>query len=185
MTGSIQAQRSAIFLDRDGVINAAIIKDKKPYAPLSLAELKILPQVKNTLETLRQAGFLLIIITNQPEVARGTLKKSTVEKMHQYLRQELPIDDIFVCYHDNQDKCNCRKPLPGLILKAAEKYSINLSASFMVGDRSKDIAAGKAAGLITIWLKNDYAETKPITPDYTVAALPDVVDLILQKRKKI
>jgi D-glycero-D-manno-heptose 1,7-bisphosphate phosphatase len=170
----------AIFLDRDGVINQAIIKNGKPYPPSSISELKIIAGVQEALQDLRVAGFLLILVTNQPDVARGTTDKATIEAINNALMSQLPLDDVFVCYHDNRDRCNCRKPLPGLILQAAAKYDINLAASFMVGDRWQDIEAGKNAGCKTVWVNAGYDEPKPkSSPDFESSSLKDAVTLIL------
>jgi len=172
--------RKAVFLDRDGVINQAIIKNGKPYPPSSLSELKIIAGVQEALQDLRAAGFLLILVTNQPDVARGTTDKATVENINNVLTSQLPLDDVFVCYHDNKDQCACRKPLPGLILQAAAKYDINLAASFMIGDRWRDVEAGKSAGCKTIWVNAGYDEPKPkSTPDFESSSLKKAVTLIL------
>jgi D-glycero-D-manno-heptose 1,7-bisphosphate phosphatase len=170
----------AVFLDRDGVINKAIVKDGKPYPPSSLSELKIIAGVPKDLQDLYAAGFLLIIVTNQPDVARGITAKSTVEEINSFLISKLPLDDIFVCYHDDKDRCICRKPLPGLLLRAVDKYNIDLTASFMIGDRWRDIAAGKNAGCKTVWINVGYDEPKPnMLPDFEVASLKEAVALIL------
>src|SRR5262245_37215566 len=125
--------RRAVFLDRDGVLNDTIVKDGKPYPPARLADLKIATDAPMTLDALREAGFLLIVVTNQPDVARGLASRDTVEKMHSTLRAELPLDDIFVCFHDDRDECGCRKPRPGLLHEAAVKYHIELAASYLIG----------------------------------------------------
>src|SRR3990167_3898478 len=165
-------KRKAIFLDRDGVLNQAVVKDGKPYPPASLDALHISNDVPTALALLKKAGFLLIGATNQPDVARGTTSRATVEAINARLLDTLPLDDIRVCYHDNDDQCNCRKPLPGLLLKAAEHYKIDLKKSFMVGDRWKDIAAGKRAGCKTVWLDYHYQEPfLTAAPDFTTATL--------------
>ena len=138
--------RKAVFLDRDGVINKAIVRNGKPYPPASLLELEILPGAQEALQKLHDANYLLVVVTNQPDVARGTAKKEDVELINTFLLSQLPIDDFKTCYHDSADKCSCRKPLPGALLEAAQEHDINLSKSFMVGDRWRDIEAGAAAG---------------------------------------
>jgi D-glycero-D-manno-heptose 1,7-bisphosphate phosphatase len=174
------AVRRAVFLDRDGVINLAQVRDGKPYPPDSLADLEILPGVADALKQLRAAGFVLIGVTNQPDVARGTQKKEVVESIHAALSSKLELDEIFVCYHDTPDNCDCRKPKPGLITAASAKYRIDVSRSFMVGDRWRDIEAGKAAGCRTIWLNNDYIEKTPEDPDYIARTLLEAVPWILK-----
>ncbi len=151
----------AVFLDRDGIINRAIVRDGKPYPPSRLDELEILPGAVTSLSRLADFGYVLIGVTNQPDVARGTQSSEMVESFNALIQSRLPIREIFVCYHDNIDNCECRKPKPGLILKAADKYRLDLSKSWMVGDRWKDIAAGQAVGLKTIFVNYHYTE------DYT------------------
>ena len=170
----------AVFLDRDGVINRAIVENGKPHPPASLKELAILPGVPEALRTLKAAGYRQIVVTNQPDVARGAQTRATVEAINSVLLAALPLDDIFVCYHDDRDHCDCRKPQPGLLTQAAAKYSIDLAASFMIGDRWKDIEAGRRAGCRTILIDCDYVEKGVETkPDHCVRALPEAVALIL------
>ena len=136
-----------MFLDRDGVINRAVVRDGMPHPPATLAELEILPDVPEALRELKGHGFDLVVITNQPDVARGTQTRDAVGGINRKLASTLPLDDIFVCYHTDQDNCSCRKPKPGMLLDAARKYNIDLSVSFIVGDRWRDIEAGKNCGL--------------------------------------
>ena len=119
----------AVFLDRDGVLNRAIIRDGKPYPPTSLERLEILPGVKEVLSRLRISGYLLVVVTNQPDVARGTISKDTVEDIHRYMLKNLPLDEISTCFHDDSDNCACRKPKPGAILSAAKKHGLDLKSS--------------------------------------------------------
>jgi D-glycero-D-manno-heptose 1,7-bisphosphate phosphatase len=154
----------AVFLDRDGVLNRAIIRDSKPYPPASLSELEILPDVPEALSALKRCGFLLLVVTNQPDVARGTQQRAVVESINKRLRASLPVDDFFVCYHDGPDACACRKPKPGLLLQAAVKYRLDLTACYLIGDRWRDIEAGQAAGCATAWIDRGYAERSPSHP---------------------
>jgi D-glycero-D-manno-heptose 1,7-bisphosphate phosphatase len=151
----------AVFLDRDGVLNRAIIRGGRPYPPTGLGELEILPDVPAALAALKERGFLLLVVTNQPDVARGNQQRTVVETFHEALRTALPIDDFFVCYHDDKDACSCRKPKPGLLLQAAGKYGLELKSSYLIGDRWRDIEAGQAAGCSTIWIDRGYAERAP------------------------
>lgn len=171
--------RRAVFLDRDGVINRAIVRDGKPYPPASLAELEILPGVLEALQKLHDANYLLVVVTNQPDVARGTSKREDVEIINAFLSSQLPIDDFKTCYHDSGDKCNCRKPLPGALLEAAKEHNIDLSKSFMVGDRWRDVEAGASAGCKTFFINYRYAEQKPDAPDFIVSSLLEAKKIIL------
>ena len=154
----------AVFLDRDGVLNRAILREGKPHPPDTVEELEILPDVPEALAALKAGGFLLLVVTNQPDVARGTQQRSTVEAIHSTLAAALPIDDFFVCYHDDRDGCDCRKPKPGLMVQAAGKYGVDLGASYLIGDRWRDIDAGRAAGCRAIWIDRGYSERGPSEP---------------------
>lgn len=177
-------ERRAVFLDRDGVINKAFVRDGRPYPPASLSQLEILPGVEEALGRLRKAGFRLIVVTNQPDVARGTQTSEVVEAMHAMLRSRLPLDEVLTCYHDNADRCVCRKPAPGLLLAAAEKYRIDLAASYMVGDRWRDVEAGRRAGCTTLFVDYQYGETEPIQPHVRVDSLTAATDWILAHGQK-
>jgi D-glycero-D-manno-heptose 1,7-bisphosphate phosphatase len=172
--------RRAVFLDRDGVINRGVIRDGKPSAPFKLSELEILPGVAGALALLRDAGLLLIVVTNQPDVARGPARRDDVEAIHAHMRSTLPLDDIRTCYHDDDSECACRKPQPGMLVGAAVDFEVQLRRSFMVGDRWRDIGAGKAAGCRTI-LVNAFPETTFIEPEVQLADLPAAAQWILRE----
>lgn len=163
--------KKAVFLDRDGVINRAILREGRPYPPDVLADVTILPGVDMAIEALKAAGYLLVVVTNQPDVARGTQARSVVEAINNNLRTALGLEHFQVCYHDDRDDCPCRKPKPGLILDAAARYRIDLRRSFVVGDRWRDIAAGQAAGCRTIWIDYGYAEREPSGESQRVGSL--------------
>lgn len=169
----------AIFLDRDGVINRAVVKNGRPYPPSSLDTLEILPGVAEALEKLRQAGYLLIIVTNQPDVARGKVSKAAVDRIHQYMMANLPLDKILSCFHDDADQCNCRKPKPGALLDSAKEYKLDLSACYMIGDRWRDIESGVSAGCKTIFLDYGYSEKQPSNLDFRVKSLSEATNIIL------
>jgi D-glycero-D-manno-heptose 1,7-bisphosphate phosphatase len=171
----------AVFLDRDGVLNRAIVRDGRPYPPQTLEGFEILPGVAEAVRRLHDAGFLLIGATNQPDVARGTQRREVVETMNARLQSEMPLVDILVCYEDGED-CPRRKPNPGLLLEAAETHRIDLPASFMVGDRWRDVEAGRRAGCRTVFLDRGYAERRPDPPaDHTAADLTAAADWILSQ----
>lgn len=170
--------KRAVFLDRDGVINRAIVRDGVPYPPANLSELEILPGVTEALNKLHAADYLLIVVTNQPDVARGAAKKADIEQMNAQLSSQLPLEDIKTCYHDSGDGCLCRKPLPGALLDAAKEHDIDLSKSFMVGDRWRDIEAGQRAGCKTFFVNYRYTEQQPEMPDFIVSSLLEAQKII-------
>ncbi len=151
----------AVFLDRDGVLNQAIVRGGKPFPPANVSEMVINPDAIVGLSILKQLGFLLVVVTNQPDVGRGSTSMDAVQEIHDAIRAELPIDDFFVCCHDDLDRCDCRKPMPGLLLEAAEQYGIRLDESFLIGDRWRDIDAGYRAGVRTVLIEYGYQERGP------------------------
>jgi len=170
----------AVFLDRDGVINANLERDGKPVAPTCLAEFRILPGVIEAVWRLKAAGFLIVIATNQPDVRNGITTQAAMEAMHAEIRKHMPIDDIMICLHNDADKCSCRKPKPGLLLEAAARHGIDLKSSYFVGDRWKDVHAGKAAGCRTIFVDYGYVQDQPAAPDKTVTSLTEAAAFILR-----
>jgi D-glycero-D-manno-heptose 1,7-bisphosphate phosphatase len=172
--------KRAVFLDRDGVINAAIVHDGKPYPPRDLSEFSLLPGVGEACRSLSQAGFYLVVATNQPDVGRGTMAQETVEEIHRMMCEELPIDRVEVCYDPGgSEPSECRKPKPGMLLRAASELGIDLPGSFMVGDRWRDIDCGHAAGCTTIFIDQGYAESLRQQPDFRAADLLGASKLIL------
>lgn len=178
---SVNSAPRAVFLDRDGVLNRAIVRDGKPYPPATLAELEIVEGAADGLARLKDLGFLLLVVTNQPDVARGTQSLEAIQGMHDVMRQTLPLDDFLICPHDDRDGCHCRKPAPGLLTEAQQRYGIDLSRSFMIGDRWRDVDAGQAAGCRTVFLDLNYRERGPSAPpDARVGSLPEAVDWIVR-----
>lgn len=172
--------RTAVFLDRDGVLNRATVCGETPYPPNSVSEVEILPGVRESLQRLADAGYPLIVVTNQPDVARGTQKREMVEQINAHLARELPrLTAFYVCFHDTPDKCNCRKPLPGMLMQAAVDHGIDLSQSFMIGDRWSDVVAGEAAGCKTFLFDVPYSQCHRCTPTHVVADLTEATDWIL------
>jgi D-glycero-D-manno-heptose 1,7-bisphosphate phosphatase len=185
MTGEGKpGRRAAVFLDRDGVLNRAVVRNGLPYPPDDLASLEILPGSAEACATLRGAGFLLIVVTNQPDIARGTRTREDVEALNRRLSELLPLDEIRVCPHDDRDGCDCRKPSPGLLLAAARDRSIDLGRSVMVGDRRRDIESGQRAGCWTVFVDYGYSERRPERPDLTVRSLGEAVPWILATASK-
>jgi D-glycero-D-manno-heptose 1,7-bisphosphate phosphatase len=177
--------RRAVFLDRDGVISRSIVRDALPFAPKELKDFEILPEAPEACRRLKQAGFLLIVATNQPDVGRGTMKKEIVEAMHAEMLRQAPIDRVDVCYHPGkgQSNCDCRKPKAGLLLNAARELHIDLAQSWMVGDRWRDIDCGHAAGCRTIFVDRGYAENLNQAPDFRVKDLAEAASVILSHSK--
>ena len=171
-------KRMAVFLDRDGTLNKAYIKKGLPISPPSFNKLKIIKGVKKSINKLKKLNFMCIMITNQPDVARAKIKKKTVIKMNSFIKSKLKLDDIFVCYHDDKHKCKCRKPKPGLLIQASKKWKIDFSKSFMIGDRWKDISAGKKVGCKTIFINNNYKLDKIVNADFTYKTLLKAVNKI-------
>ncbi len=172
--------RPAVFLDRDGVVNRAVLREGRPYPPADASSLELLPGVRAACTALKDAGFLLLVVTNQPDVARGTQGLETVEAIHGTLRSLLPLDDIYVCPHDDADACDCRKPAPGLLVRAAAAWDVDLATSYMVGDRWRDVEAGQRAGCRTVFVDRGYAERRPDAADHTAEGLEEAAQWILQ-----
>ena len=171
----------AIFLDRDGVLNRAIVREGVPHPPDNVEQVEILPGVAEALKLLEARGLPLIVVTNQPDVARGTQTRVGVEQINRFLSDRLPISAVYTCYHDTADHCACRKPKPGLLTEAAAAYNIDLSRSFMVGDRWSDVAAGRAAGCRTLLIDRPYSQPERCTPEFCVRDLPEAVQIVLRE----
>lgn len=170
---------AAVFLDRDGVINRASVRDGIPRPPEGLSDLEILPGVEHALHQLKKAGFALIVVTNQPDVARGRQSVETVRSIHDRLGAALPIDEFRVCWHDDNDACDCRKPRPGLITRPPH---YDVTRSVMVGDRWRDVDAGRNAGChAVVFVDNGYDEKLRAAPDVVVRSLAEAADWILAK----
>jgi D-glycero-D-manno-heptose 1,7-bisphosphate phosphatase len=172
--------RPAVFLDRDGVLNAALVSAGLPGSPREEEELKLLPGVEEACAQLAGAGLVLIVVSNQPDIARGLVDPNVVDNLNKRLLDSLALDGVIVCPHDDGDACACRKPKPGMLLEGASKWDIDLSRSVMVGDRWRDIDAGKAAGTRTVFIDRNYGEPAPNHPDLTVKELHDSVPWIIQ-----
>ncbi len=174
--------RPAVFLDRDGVLTEAFVRDGVPAPPRTLAEFRVLPGVPEACATLRQAGFALVVVTNQPDIARGTLARADLDQMHDRLRSLLPLDEICVCPHDDADGCGCRKPAPGMLLAAARRLDLDLARSVAVGDRWRDVAAALAAGVTAVHIERHYHEPVTVRAHITVTDLPEAAAWIRKQK---
>jgi D-glycero-D-manno-heptose 1,7-bisphosphate phosphatase len=175
----VSGGRPAVFLDRDGVLNRAIVRNGRPYPPANLSQLEILPGVPEALIRLRSAGFLNLVVTNQPDVATGKTTRSIVEDIHAHLRESLALDAIYACYCTEGPGCDCYKPRPGMLIEAATEWGVDPHKSFMIGDRWRDVGAGRAAGCRTIFIDYSYDERRPDAPDYLVQSLSEAADVVL------
>lgn len=168
-----------MFLDRDGVLNRPNIREGRSFAPRTLEDFELLPGVVSTIAAFRAAGLLSIVVTNQKDVGTGDLDPEILEAMHQRLMQDMPIDAIYVC--TCVDECPCYKPNPGMLLEAAEEHGIDLDNSVMVGDRWRDVGAGKRAGCKTVFIDWEYDEVLQDSPDFVAKSLPHAQDWILEQ----
>ena len=171
-----------VFLDRDGVINRVVVRDGRSYPPASVDQFEFLPDVAGSIRDLQRSGYRVIVVTNQPDVAKGVQTREVVEAMHRLIEQKVGVDGIRVCYHVDEDRCQCRKPKPGMLVDAAAEWRLDLSQSFMVGDRWRDVGAGNAAGCTTILINADYSEPGTDVPDASAGSLPEATRLILAGR---
>jgi D-glycero-D-manno-heptose 1,7-bisphosphate phosphatase len=175
----------AVFLARDGVINRCEVRNGKPYAPRRLQDFKLLPRTRTAVAALKQAGLLVIVVTNQPDIGNGLVARAEVDAMHTRLRRLLPVDDIYLCPHRQDAGCRCRKPRSGMLRQAARDWHIDLGRSFLVGDRAGDIVAGRKVGCYTVFLDRGYAEPRPKDTDKSAKSLHSAVNQILSQLRAI
>lgn len=176
--------KRAVFLDRDGVLNEAVIRDGTPYPPAKPEEVRLVEGAQESLQRLKAMGFLLVVVTNQPDVARGTQTEEGVIAINQVLQAALPLDDVLYCPHSG-DECSCRKPKPGLLLEGAARHGVALEDCYMIGDRWRDMDAAEAAGVRGIWIDYGYAERKPARPPAArVRSIQEAVDWIGEQEAK-
>jgi D-glycero-D-manno-heptose 1,7-bisphosphate phosphatase len=176
----VTIKRKAIFLDRDGVVNVAPVVNGLPTSPMNACELVVIDGIRDLVKEFKQKEYVVVVVTNQPEVARGRLKKESLKEMNDLISRESGIEHFYVCPHDDSNFCKCRKPRPGLIYDAANELNLDLERSFLVGDRWKDIEAGNAAGCRSIWIDLNYAEREPTKYFSRVSTLTTASDLILR-----
>lgn len=175
--------KEAIFFDRDGTLNRSIIVNNKSHAPTRFQDFQIFPEAIEITNKLRQQGFVVLVITNQPTISTGVLPLSELEKMNSHVLKVLEVDGVYYCPHTDIASCDCRKPKPGMLIAAAEEHGIDLSISFVVGDTWRDIVAGQAAGCKTILLRRSWSEEEKCKPDITIDKLTQVLDIISQRSR--
>jgi D-glycero-D-manno-heptose 1,7-bisphosphate phosphatase len=168
----------AVFFDRDGVINKVIYRNGCPCPPRSLEEFVLNDGMYQTARKLKDHGYRIIVISNQPDLARGEITTCILDQMTKRMREAIPIDDVYICPHDDHHECLCRKPKPGMLIQASKKWNINLSVSFLIGDTWKDMAAGKAAGCKTILLDARY--NQGVQCDFRVESISKAVDIVVK-----
>jgi D-glycero-D-manno-heptose 1,7-bisphosphate phosphatase len=182
--GKHEIARRAVFLDRDGVLNRAVVRNGRPHPPSRVEDFEIYDDIAEGCARLKAADFLLVVVTNQPDVGRGTQSREAVEAMHAKMQLALPsLDRIEICYHAGErygESCDCRKPRPGMILRAAAELKIDLCASYVIGDRWRDINCAHVAGCRAIFIERGYEESLREAPDFTVATFADAVNALLR-----
>lgn len=169
----------AVFLDRDGVINQTILRDGAQRAPQDFSDFVFVEDVHATLCTLHERGYVLLVCTNQPDVARGWQTRAQVDAFHAHICAQLPVARVYACFHDNSDACECRKPKPGLLLQGSREHAVDMTQSFMVGDRAGDIEAGRAAGCRTVYVRHPHDHAPDPAADFNITRLAELTNIIL------
>jgi D-glycero-D-manno-heptose 1,7-bisphosphate phosphatase len=176
------ALRPAVFLDRDGTLNVQHVRDGTPFAPLRIEDFVLYEGAQEGCRALKAAGYVLVVATNQPDVGRGDVAQSVIEAMHAHLLRLIPeIDRVEVCYDPGRgEKSLRRKPEPGMILDAARELGIDLSRSWMIGDRWRDVESGRRAGVKTVFIDFGYSDEVGSAPDHTVKSFKEAVAIVLR-----
>lgn len=169
----------AVFLDRDGVVNEAIVRNGVPFSPKSMREVEIIEDVKECIIRLEKLEFQIVVVTNQPDIARKKTSLSRVNEIHDLIKKATGIKNFFICPHDDRDSCQCRKPKSGLLVQAAKLLKIDLERSYIIGDRWKDIEAGQNVGCKGIFINRNYSEKPPKLPYTEVKSLSEATNIIV------
>lgn len=180
----VERSARAVFLDRDGVLNHVMVRGGKPFPPAAVDDVRLVAGAGEACRRLRGLGYLLIMVTNQPDIARGAARRETVDAINARVGGTLGLDGIYMCAHDDADGCDCRKPKPGLLLRAARTFDIDLGASIMVGDRWKDVDAGRNAGCRTVFIDLGHDEPRPADADFVCGDLAQAAAWIEAARTK-
>jgi D-glycero-D-manno-heptose 1,7-bisphosphate phosphatase len=179
-----EGRTPAVFLDRDGVLNEAVVVNGRPHPPASVDDTRLIAGVEEACARLHAEGFSLVCITNQPDIARGSATASSVGAINDRISDALGLDAVATCPHDDDAGCACRKPAPGLILDAAATLGLDLERSVVVGDRWKDVEAGRRAGCATVFIDHGYDEPRPQRPDAVAASLAAAVPFIISLSRR-
>jgi len=174
--------KRAVFLDRDGVLNEVVMRGGKACSPCSFSEFKLIDNIEDCIRRARDEGFVIIVVTNQPDIARGKMAQDELDKMNERIRASFPVDEIVVCPHDDADGCHCRKPKPGMLVDAAQRFDIELTASFLIGDSWKDMGAAKGAPCCGILIDASYNQDTDC--DKRVPTLKQAIDYVLSKKEE-
>ena len=167
-----------VFIERDGVLNRVRRNGQSQIAPSTLAEFQINYTALPLLSRLKSAGLLVFVTTHQPGISRGDLSRRELDRMHEQLRRKLPIDDLFLCAHDEADHCPCRRPKPGLLKEAKYKWQLNLDHSFVISDKWQDAEAARAASCTSLLIDSPWIGS--VHHDFVLPDFESVVDKILQ-----
>jgi D-glycero-D-manno-heptose 1,7-bisphosphate phosphatase len=181
VVGSADSSRRAVFLDRDGVLTIPEFRNGRSYAPRRLEDFRLYPDAVKSVQDLKAAGFVVIVVTNQPDVGAGLVDIGVIEEMHRRLRNAVAVDDIEVCYETSEQASERRKPGPGMLIDAARTWAIDISASYLVGDRASDVEAAERAGCTALFIDLAYEEPLPVAQAVTVGSLREATDWILRR----
>lgn len=171
----------AIFLDRDGVLNKPLIKNRKSFAPRLFSEFKLYPNIAKDCSELKKKGYLLIVVTNQPDVDKGLLKISELKKMNSFLKKKIDYDKMYISY-SSSNKSFYKKPNPGMLKKAQKKFNLNISNCYLIGDRWRDIEAAENINCKAVFIDRNYKEKKPTYQIISVKSFSSAVKYITRSK---
>ena len=172
------SKNKAFFFDRDGILNKSIIKNHKPYSPRFPKELILNRELLSFIKKLKNKGFLIFVVSNQPDIKKGKLSKYSLKIINSIIKKYFLIDEIYICSHEKNDNCKCRKPKPGMLIEASKKWNVDLKKSFLIGDRWKDITAGTIMNCTTIFIDYNYRESKPRNSNYNFINISKMINSI-------
>ena len=168
-------------MDRDGVINELVDVGQGPTSPKRVDDFRFLPGVPEAVARLAKS-YAVVVVTNQPDIARGHMSSEQLDRMTELVRANLEVAAVYVCRHDDADRCGCRKPSPGLLLKAARELDLDLARSFFVGDSWRDMEAARRAGVRACYVGREEQDERVGVCDLAAADLAEAADHILASR---